>query len=65
MDKREESVCADMLLDLVSYEALRRHLSPETEAMLEDHLRCCPSCRRRILIFRSILGSENDIRNFG
>ena len=50
MDRLEASMCEEVLLDLVFYEALRRHLSPETEALLEDHLRSCPSCRRRIML---------------
>jgi hypothetical protein len=65
MDRHEESACTATLLDLVFYEALRRNLSPETEGLLADHLRNCPSCRRRILLIQREVLAIGPRPNFG
>jgi hypothetical protein len=65
MDLQKESDCTDTLLDLVCYELLSKRLSPEMEDMLDRHLRCCPSCRRKVLGFRRVLQGDVACPNFG
>lgn len=65
MDLYEESDCADTFLDMVCYEVLKKRLSPEMEDIFDRHLKCCPSCRRKVLGFRQIQRSDLLCRHFG
>jgi hypothetical protein len=47
--------CTELLLDALSYEALFGRLSSEMEQLVQDHLRSCSPCRRKVLQFRSVL----------
>ena len=60
-----ETVCKELLLDLICYEISRGRLSPEMEYLLEKHLERCLSCRRGILDFRSLLQKKEVVPNFG
>lgn len=61
----KESDCIDTLLDLLCYEILRKKLSPEMERILDCHLRRCPTCRRKVLAFHSVLRGDASCVNFG
>jgi hypothetical protein len=65
MHFHEESDCVDTLLDLVCYEVLRKKLTPEMERVLDRHLRSCPSCRRKVMGFQSVLRGDAACANFG
>ncbi len=65
MELSEETICKELLLDLVCYEIRSKHLSPEMEYLFEKHLEECPSCRHRILGFRRILDEAEVVRNYG
>jgi hypothetical protein len=55
MRSNKGKTCADTLLDLVCYETVCRHMSPEMESLFARHLQSCPSCRRKVVFFRSML----------
>jgi len=65
MEFSHETVCKELLLDLISYERCRGHLSPETEYLLERHLEQCLSCRHGILGYQSLLQNKEAMPNFG
>jgi hypothetical protein len=65
MELPNETVCTELLLDLIYYEILCGRLSSEMEYLFERHLENCPSCRRKILGFNHILHSAETERNFG
>lgn len=65
MNLYKESDCTDTFLDMVCYEVLKKRLSPEMEDILDRHLKCCPSCRRKVLGFRRIQLGETICPNFG
>ena len=65
MDVIEGSDCTDTLLDLVYYETVVRHLSPEMEDILERHLKCCVSCRQKVSFLRQNLEGLPVCQNFG
>ncbi len=50
--------CAELLLDLLSYEVFRERLSPEMKAMLADHLAKCEDCRVKFVSFKQLIGEE-------
>ncbi len=47
--------CAEVLLDLICYEVFRDKLSPETEAILAEHLAECEFCRIRFFDFKQLV----------
>ncbi len=57
--------CHKLLLDLICYEMYSKHLSPEMENLLDEHLDTCPACRERVLGFRRLMPDRNIVRNFG
>jgi len=57
--------CHKLLLDLICYEIRSKHLSPEMEYLLDEHLEACPTCRAQVLAFRRLLPDWNVVRNFG
>jgi hypothetical protein len=58
--------CQKLLLDLICYEIYSRHLSPEMEFLLDEHIGSCPTCRERVLGFRRLMPDDACIvRNFG
>ncbi len=63
MEARED--CHKLLLDLICYEIYSKHLSPEMEFLLDEHLDACPTCRERVTAFRRLMPSRNVVRNFG
>lgn len=65
MEFSHETACRELLLDLISYERYRGHLSPEMEYLLERHLEQCLSCRRGILCYQNLLQNKEAIPNFG
>jgi hypothetical protein len=65
MEPTHETVCKELLLDLICYEKSRGRLSPEMEYLLEKHLERCRSCRRDILDFRKLLQINEPVPNFG
>ncbi len=65
MEPAHDSDCRDLLLDLISYERCRGHLSPEMEYLLERHMERCLSCRRVIRAFRSMVRNNEAVANFG
>ncbi len=65
MHAMEVSDCTDTLLDMVYYETVIRHLSPEMEDILERHLRCCSSCRRKVDSLRRDLEATPVQQNSG
>ena len=65
MEFSHKTVCRELLLDLISYERYRGHLSPEIEYILERHLEQCPSCRRGILGYQNLLENKVSVPNFG
>jgi hypothetical protein len=65
MDLYKELDCTDTFLDMVCYEVLKRRLSPEMEDILDRHLKCCPSCRRKVIGLGHIHRSELVRRHFG
>ena len=65
MEFSHETVCKELLLDLISYERYRGHLSPEMEYLLERHLEQCPSCRHGILDYQKLLQNQVAMPNYG
>jgi len=61
----KKHACEELLLDLIFYEIYCRRLSPEMEYLLERHLELCPTCRDRIIGFKSLLPNNEIVRNFG
>jgi hypothetical protein len=60
-----ETVCEELLLDLICYEKFRGRLSSEMEYLFQTHLEVCPSCRRKAREFQLILRDLRVVRNFG
>jgi hypothetical protein len=58
-------VCETLLLDLLCYERYRGNLSPEMEYLFDRHVQECPRCRQKILDFRTMIGEEPVVRNYG
>jgi hypothetical protein len=50
--------CAEILMDLICYEAHRDRLSPEMEAILAVHLAKCEYCNTMFLNFRQLVEEE-------
>jgi hypothetical protein len=65
MELSQRTVCGELLLDIIFYEKFRGRLSAEMEYLLEQHLKKCPCCRRRILGFERMLLRPVHVRNFG
>ena len=65
MEPPHDSVCKELLLDLICYEINRGRLSPEMEYLLERHLEMCLSCRREIHGFQSLLHNTEAVPNYG
>ena len=47
--------CTEVLLSLICYEIHKDKLSPEMEAILDDHLAECEGCRARFLNIKQLL----------
>jgi len=65
MELHEGGDCHKLLLDLICYEIYSKHLSPEMEYLLDEHLEACPRCRERVVGFRRVLPDDTVVRNFG
>jgi hypothetical protein len=65
MELSHGTVCGELLLDIIFYEKFCGRLSSEMEYLLEQHLKKCPCCRRRILGFQQMLLEPVPVRNFG
>jgi hypothetical protein len=65
MDPVHGTNCNSLLLDMLFYEKSCRRLSPEMDYLLEQHLKECPGCRRRILSFQRTLMDATMVRNYG
>jgi hypothetical protein len=63
MSSYELSDCAEILLDLICYEICRDKLSPETEALLANHLIECAVCREKVRNFKQLLAEKPTVRN--
>ena len=57
MDERESN-CLGTLLDLICYEIDGQRVSFEMEEFLQDHLRECASCRKRVADYRRVASRE-------
>jgi hypothetical protein len=60
-----ESMCGNLLLDILFYEKSYGRLSPEMEYLFEQHLKTCSACRHRTLSFQRVLREPIIVRNYG
>jgi hypothetical protein len=65
MELSHGAVCGELLLDIIFYEKFCGRLSAEMEYLLEQHLKDCHCCRRRIHGFQQMLQEPAPVRNFG
>jgi hypothetical protein len=65
MELRRGAFCEELLLDIIYYEILRGHLSPEMKYIFKRHLKQCSKCRHRYFALLCILKEESIVRNFG
>lgn len=61
----EKQMCDELLWGLLCYEICCGRLSPEMRCLLDDHMKQCPSCRKRIEGFFQMLYRTEVARNSG